>query len=613
MQYRTSLTLTILLALAASAHADEWMQATVREQSSANGQFTVRVTPGDSWGDVVGFADRPKGRYATAEWFKSDGGVAQKTHTITLLNPIAPVDFLVTDNGALITLDNWHNVGYGSMLVVYSPSGETVKKYGLGELYSFRDTQRFGFSTSSINWRCASPVLNSPTELWVDDTLGGRLVINTVTGTFEYRRGASTCREPPAERPAPPVPAEFLALPWGQEVDGLRLNVDVGRVTAALPTGDRLLLDLYAKIHNVSGAPVAATLDWATYNFDYEIDGVWYAFDDAAPIQTPWTVARAKIIDNARTRLAALDARDSDLWPTIAPGSVWSTYLPVPLVSPAPSLQLHAITANGPGRKFQPTPGPHTLRLRTSGVLEPGRPALLSNAITITLRPLPQIETRNQDIAFVSSPGTALGNLHFAKGPAGDQALIRQVLARPPQPSNAPLVVHSTALQVAGPLPRYDLRLSRAATAPEPALPTTIVMHHYLVRSGGQFAAMVFLSAAMESAEFVAMSSDRNHAPLFDALQELSGMEAVRGGSYEPRLLQVSGDQGMSALQVIWLHSSAGKPDLLYMPRDPNFRGVTQVQSGKVYTFGDFVAAARGTACAVSGNETDVSCKPVQQ
>jgi hypothetical protein len=28
------------------------------------------------------------------------------------LNPVAPVEFLVADNGHLVTIDNWHNVGY---------------------------------------------------------------------------------------------------------------------------------------------------------------------------------------------------------------------------------------------------------------------------------------------------------------------------------------------------------------------------------------------------------------------------------------------------------------------------------------------------------------------
>ena len=40
--------------------------------------------------------------------------------TAPLLNPVAPVDFFVTDRGFLITLDNWHNLGYGKVVAFYT-------------------------------------------------------------------------------------------------------------------------------------------------------------------------------------------------------------------------------------------------------------------------------------------------------------------------------------------------------------------------------------------------------------------------------------------------------------------------------------------------------------
>jgi hypothetical protein len=204
-----SVTLMVLVVLASSVRADQWLRAEVREQSSPNGQFSIRVVPGDSLGDVVGFSGSPKGKFATAEWYKSTNGNREKLRTITLLNPVAPVDFLVTDFGALITLDNWHNLGYGNMLVVYSPSGEVVKKYSLGELYSNRDILQFARSASSVLWRCNSaspPILNSPAELWVDDTIGGRLIVRADTGSIEYRRGASTCERESSDQLPSSIP-----------------------------------------------------------------------------------------------------------------------------------------------------------------------------------------------------------------------------------------------------------------------------------------------------------------------------------------------------------------------------------------------------------------------
>jgi hypothetical protein len=62
--------------------------------------------------NVFAFAGEPKGRYASAEWHKFNGKAYQKMATAVLLNPIAPVDIEVTNDGMLITFDNWHNRRY---------------------------------------------------------------------------------------------------------------------------------------------------------------------------------------------------------------------------------------------------------------------------------------------------------------------------------------------------------------------------------------------------------------------------------------------------------------------------------------------------------------------
>jgi hypothetical protein len=64
-------------------------------------------------GDTIGFAGQKKGRYATAEFYRR---AKDRSYRLiieaSLLNPVAPVEFLVADNGHLVTIDNWHNVGY---------------------------------------------------------------------------------------------------------------------------------------------------------------------------------------------------------------------------------------------------------------------------------------------------------------------------------------------------------------------------------------------------------------------------------------------------------------------------------------------------------------------
>jgi hypothetical protein len=179
-----------------AAQADSWRPASVQARASANGQFVVRVIPGASKGDVVGFAGEPKGPYATAEWHKFNGTSYEKVGTATLLNPVAPVDIEVTNDGSLVTFDNWHNLGYGAVLVIYTPSGTITKKYTLPDLYSKSDLARIQTSISSIHWRCSgvSTSLEPRNELWVDDSLGSRFVFKLDTGAFEYQRKGGGCR-----------------------------------------------------------------------------------------------------------------------------------------------------------------------------------------------------------------------------------------------------------------------------------------------------------------------------------------------------------------------------------------------------------------------------------
>ena len=184
------------LFLGAPAQADSWPPAKVLARASANGQFVVRVIPGESTGDVFGFVGMPKGAYARAEWHRFNGTSYERTRAVDLLNPIAPVDIEVTDLGSLVAIDNWHNLGQGSVLVIYSPDGQLVKKFSLSDLYSNSDLARIRTTTSSIHWRCSgiSTALNSSTELLVDDSIGGRFVFKLDTGTFTYLRDGGGCR-----------------------------------------------------------------------------------------------------------------------------------------------------------------------------------------------------------------------------------------------------------------------------------------------------------------------------------------------------------------------------------------------------------------------------------
>ena len=52
------------------ARADDWPAPTIREAFSHSRTYFVRVLPGKSFGDTVGFGGAAKGPFATAEFYR---------------------------------------------------------------------------------------------------------------------------------------------------------------------------------------------------------------------------------------------------------------------------------------------------------------------------------------------------------------------------------------------------------------------------------------------------------------------------------------------------------------------------------------------------------------
>ena len=85
----------------APAHADSWANPVVREIFSASRDHFVRVTPGTSIGDTIGFAGAAKGAYASAEYYRRQADRSYRLMaTATLLNPVAPVDIVRVERRA---------------------------------------------------------------------------------------------------------------------------------------------------------------------------------------------------------------------------------------------------------------------------------------------------------------------------------------------------------------------------------------------------------------------------------------------------------------------------------------------------------------------------------
>jgi hypothetical protein len=202
---------------AAPAVADSWAAPQVKEVFSASRDHFVRVTPGKSVGETFGFAGAAKGEYATAEYYRRQAdGSYKPMQKVTLSNPVAPVEFFVSDEGRLVTVDNWHNRGYGKVLAVHDAEGRLVKAYELTDLFLKEEIDSRPHSVSSIHWHEGPVYLNKDQRTLYMMIKGGRdLVVGLETGRYAYcetRGGKYLCRTGNEQR---------RWLPYAEAVKGL--------------------------------------------------------------------------------------------------------------------------------------------------------------------------------------------------------------------------------------------------------------------------------------------------------------------------------------------------------------------------------------------------------
>jgi hypothetical protein len=178
--------------------ADSWPGPQPANVFSSNGDYFVRIIPGESLGDTVGFAGAGKGRFARGEFYARQSDRSYKLIAdVELQNPVAPVDSLVSNQGYLLTFDNWHNAGYGKVVAIYRPNGELVAAHALESLYEAERLKSIPQSVSSRWWRCAPHGFSDPeeqTKVYVFEYFGGTFVFDLVSGEHKYSSGEAECR-----------------------------------------------------------------------------------------------------------------------------------------------------------------------------------------------------------------------------------------------------------------------------------------------------------------------------------------------------------------------------------------------------------------------------------
>jgi hypothetical protein len=138
---------------APALHADSWPLPVVVTVTSPSSNYIAQVFPGSR--GYGGYADALTNRQDNASVILSvrlEHGITKVVWTGKLVNPAAPVEVYVSDAGYLVTMDNWHQVGHGSIVAIYDPKGHLLRHWTLEELFKPEERRQLSYSASSIWW-----------------------------------------------------------------------------------------------------------------------------------------------------------------------------------------------------------------------------------------------------------------------------------------------------------------------------------------------------------------------------------------------------------------------------------------------------------------------------
>lgn len=194
------------------AIADDWPGPRTANVFSPDGTHFVRIVPGSILGDTEGFAGAEKGAYARGLFYAHQPDRSYRlVADVALVNPIAPVEALVTDAGELITFDNWHRFGFGEVVAMYDAKGQLLASFTLKDLYGEEKLADIPRSISSRWWRCDPFHFVDPskqTRVYVRERLGGSFTFSLPERSFEHSPGGTDCQSPTG-----PLSATWLGAP----------------------------------------------------------------------------------------------------------------------------------------------------------------------------------------------------------------------------------------------------------------------------------------------------------------------------------------------------------------------------------------------------------------
>lgn len=198
MRIRGLVVAALVLTWVMCVRADEWLAPRVQNVFSSNGQYFVRIVPGTAVNLATGSVVASKQGKSHGEFYGRQPDRSYRlVADVELRNRVSPTYAIVTDDGYLVTFDDWYQMGIGDVLAFYRPTGALIRAVAIQDLYTPAKLIQIPRSVSSRQWRCGvfyTPPTNADSEsLTVTEHFGGSFQLQARTGTFEYRAGTAAC------------------------------------------------------------------------------------------------------------------------------------------------------------------------------------------------------------------------------------------------------------------------------------------------------------------------------------------------------------------------------------------------------------------------------------
>lgn len=148
------------------ATADTWAPPETTAYVSTDGTWRLVVEPRSVVNPLVYFEDKVAGKanagaaagetrtHATGRMQQQRNGQWHVSWEKPLVNEVAPVEVVVSNQGATATFDNWHSMGHGSSAIaIYGSDGHLIRSMALSDFLPETYVAALPRSVSSISWR----------------------------------------------------------------------------------------------------------------------------------------------------------------------------------------------------------------------------------------------------------------------------------------------------------------------------------------------------------------------------------------------------------------------------------------------------------------------------